>query len=429
MTHPSCGPRSAAAPTAAVPPAAQPGASPLRRPLAALLALLLLSAPAMARDISGELTYRARIALPPDAEMAIDLSGPTGSVALSRQETAGRQVPLPFSLSVEDTGDLTLRAAIFSGGRAIWLSDPVPVPAGDGPLSLGAIDLAPHQAMGFATRLSCGDRVVDVGFIDDLARLRAEGRSYDLSPRPAASGALYSDGASPETSFWSRGNRALVRLDGTLLPECLPVIPPGLLPFTARGNEPFWSVRVSRDGLQLALPEGKGTTEDHPYSEPEAAGDTLTFATDGFELRLADRLCRDTMTGMPYPYGATLLRGGDDWPGCAGDPATLLHGDWQAVALDGAALPEGIDITLAFGQGRLSGKTACNRVMGGFTLTGEGLTLGPLATTQMACPPEVMEAERATLDALAAVTAFDIDGEGRLLLLGPDGTARLTARR
>lgn len=394
-----------------------------------MLCATLLPVSAMARDIAGELTYRARIALPPDAEMALELRGTGGPVTTLRQATEGRQVPLPFTLDTAATGDLTLRAAIFVGGRAIWLSDPVVVPAGEGPVDLGPIDLAPHQAMGFATRLLCGDTVVDVGFIDDIARLRAQGRSHDLSPTPAASGARYSDGQSPETVFWSRGNRALIRLEGTLLPECHPMIPPGLLPLAARGNEPFWSVRLSRDGLQLTLPEGKGTTEVHPYSEPETDGDTLIFTTDGFELRLTEGLCRDTMTGMPYPYGATLRRGGADWPGCAGDPASLLQGDWRAVALDGTALAEGIEISLTFDNGRLAGKTGCNRVMGNFALTGEGLGFGPLATTQMACPPEVMAVERATLDALAAITGFDIDAEGQLLLLGADGTARLTARR
>lgn len=389
----------------------------------------LLPLPAMARDITGELTYRARIALPPDAEMALELRSDGGPATTTRQPTDGRQVPLPFMLDTAETGDATLRAAIFVGGRPIWLSDPVTIPAGDGAVNLGPIILAPYQAMGFATRLICGDTIVDIGFIDDIARLRTAGGSHDLSPTPAASGARYSDGQSPETVFWSRGNRALVRLEGTLLPECQPMIPPGLLPLTARGNEPFWSVRLSRDGLQLALPEGKGTTEVHPYSEPETDGDTLIFTTDSFDLRLSQGLCRDTMTGMPYPYGATLRRGGADWPGCAGDPADLLQGDWQAVALDGTALAEGIDISLSFETGRLAGKTACNRVMGSFALTGEGLTFGPLATTQMACPPDIMMVERATLDALAAVTGFDIDAEGHLLLLGADGTARLTARR
>ena len=406
---------------------------PLRRATALAAALMLCAAllplSAMAREITGELTYRARIALPPDAEMALELRGDSGPVTTLRQATEGRQVPLPFTLDTTATGDLTLRAAIFVGGRAIWLSDPVAVPAGEGPVTLGPIDLAPHQAMGFATRLICGDTPVDVGFIDDIARLRAQGRSHDLSPTPAASGARYSDGQSPETVFWSRGNRALIRLEGTLLPECQPMIPPGLLPLTARGNEPFWLVRLLRDEVQLALPEGKGTTETYPYSEPEAEGDTLIFATDGFELRLTEGLCRDSMTGMPYPYGATLRRGGADWPGCAGDPASLLQGDWHAATLDGTPIGEEIDISLTFLGARLAGKTACNRVMGSFELTGEGLTFGPLATTQMACSPEVMTVERAALDALAAVTGFDIGADGHLRLLGADGSIRLTAQR
>lgn len=401
----------------------------MTRALLLSLALALLALPAFPRDIAGELTYRARIALPEEAEIALELRSPAGIVAETRLPTDGRQVPLPFTLSTEDAGDLTLRAAIFAQGRPVWLSDPVAVPAGEESVDLGPVTLVPHQAMGFSSRLLCGDQAVDLGFLDDNAILRTAGRSFTLAPVPAASGARYSDGADPETSFWSKGNRALIRIEGTLLAECLPMIPAGLLPFNARGNEPFWSVRVARDGLSLSLPEGKGTTEDYPYAEPEAEGATLIFATDGFALRLEEGLCRDTMTGMPYPWRALLQRGAEDWPGCAGDPVTLLLGDWRATALSGTPVPEAPAITLAFGQGSITGRTACNRLMGSFTLTGEGLSFGPLASTMMACPPEVMELERRSLDALEATVGFDIDAEGRLLLLGPDGTALLTARR
>lgn len=399
------------------------------RSLSISLLLVLLAFPAQAREISGELTYLARIALPPDAEMAIELRNPGGIVGEVRQATNGRQVPLPFTLSTEEGGELILRAALFSGGQAIWLSGPVPVPAGDAPLNIGQVELARHLSMGFATRMRCGEDVVEIGFIGDMARLRNGGRSFDLSPTPAASGARFSNREMPETVFWSRGNRALVRVEGALLAECQPMIPVGLLPFNARGNEPFWSVNVSREGLFLAQPEGKGTVESHPFTEPDADGDGLIFQTDSFALRITEDLCRDSMTGMPYPFQATLRRADGDWPGCAGDPASLLLGEWHVAALDDTALPPGTEVTLSFASGRISGKTGCNRVMGGFNLTGEGLSFGPLASTQMACPPDVMEIERRVLDALAQVTGFDFHDKDNLLLVGVAGTAVLSARR
>ena len=104
--------------------------------------------------------------------------------------------------------------------------------------------------------------------------------------------------------------------------------------------------------------------------------------------------------------------------GCGGDPATLLRGpDWRLTSLDGATVPDAIEITLRFdGQGRISGKGACNRYAGSYTLTGETLSFGPAAATRMACPEPQMAMEREFHAMLPRVTRFDI-GEGGILRL------------
>ncbi|MEY4984217.1 MAG: hypothetical protein RIR62_2483, partial [Pseudomonadota bacterium] len=84
-----------------------------------LLAPLLLVAglaagvqAALAREVTGALTYAARIALPPDAVLLLDLRRDGESVATARIAAAGRQVPLPFRLDGAPTGTLTLHATI-----------------------------------------------------------------------------------------------------------------------------------------------------------------------------------------------------------------------------------------------------------------------------------------------------------------------------
>lgn len=199
------------------------------------------------------------------------------------------------------------------------------------------------------------------------------------------------------------------------------------LPLTARGNEPGWSVTVAADGSRYS--DIDGATLAAPFAPPRAENGGWSIDTAAGLLRLTPGICRDTMTGMPHPFAATLEREATTLSGCAGDPSALLAGNWVATEVDGAALPADAGVTLSFRDGGVAGRAACNRFTGGLGLTGEGLSFGPLAATRMACAPAVMERERTVLAALADVARFDIDDQGSLSLLAADGSVRLRARR
>lgn len=200
------------------------------------------------------------------------------------------------------------------------------------------------------------------------------------------------------------------------------------LPLTARGNEPFWSIAAGPEGLRLTEPEGKGTVQALPFTQT-TDGDSLILTTTDFALRIDPTLCHDDMSGMPFPYTATLTRAATNLNGCAGDPAALLAGDWTVTSLAAAPIPAGTDVTLSFRDGRVAGNSGCNRLSGSYDLTGEGLTLSQIATTRMACPAPQMETEQAVLAALASITRFDIADDGTLLLQSQEGTTALAARR
>lgn len=200
------------------------------------------------------------------------------------------------------------------------------------------------------------------------------------------------------------------------------------LPLTARGNEPFWSILATPEGLSLTEPEGKGTVQTLPFTRTIEGG-SLVLTTTDFTLRIAPALCHDDMSGMPYPFTATLTRTGATLNGCAGDPAALLAGDWTVTQLDTGPLPAGINVTLSFSDGRVAGNSGCNRLSGGYALTGEGLSFTAIATTRMACPAPQMETEQSVLAALASITRFDFTADGHLLLQSDEGITALTARR
>ena len=88
----------------------------------------------------------------------------------------------------------------------------------------------------------------------------------------------------------------------------------------------------------------------------------------------------------------------------------------------GAAI-EGIDwrrgtAVLRLENGRVSGTGGVNRLLGEYRLVGRRLTLGALATTRMAGPPELMESEQQLLAALARVARWAIDDEQLILADG-----------
>ena len=399
-----------------------PAARCARVVLAGLLAAATVAGGALARDVTGQFAYRERIALPPDAVLLVEASDGLGQpLATLREPAVGAQVPLRFSLEAPEGQDLLLRGGIAVGPEVRWLSAPVRVAAGAEAADLGLIPLSPHRAIGFASRLRCGDLVAEAGFRGEGAMLRVAARTIALEPAEAASGAKFADPAEPGTWLWSKGDAITITLGGTVLPECAPALPAGD-GWRATGHEPDWSIAVTA-GQAVFTPFGAAPAEATlPAPEPQGAGTLYRLDAIGLGLTVTPELCRDSMTGMPYPDRVTVAEGGRLLTGCGGDPASLLAGpEWRIAEVAGATLSEVADATLRFsGGGGLSGKAACNRVMGRYTLSGEGLRLETGGMTMMACPDPVMAAERAILDALAEVDRFDFDPGGDLLLLGGD---------
>lgn len=112
---------------------------------------------------------------------------------------------------------------------------------------------------------------------------------------------------------------------------------------------------------------------------------TLTFTAEGDRLVAAS-----TVTGS-----ASL--------------ETLGGGEWVLLELSGdEAAPAEPELTLAFEDGSVHGSSGCNTFRGSVEV-GEPATsfsIGPLAGTRMACPPEVMDLEQRYLAALQSAEGW-----------------------
>ena len=85
-------------------------------------------------------------------------------------------------------------------------------------------------------------------------------------------------------------------------------------------------------------------------------------------------------------------------------------------------------ITADFANAVMAGQAPVNRYTASYTIDGESLTLGPIASTRMAGPKEDMAAEAAYLALLGTVTAFHLDGEQLDLLAGEESVLEFETR-
>lgn len=129
--------------------------------------------------------------------------------------------------------------------------------------------------------------------------------------------------------------------------------------------------------------------------------------------------------GCPQPNANTAQTTA---PHSKATPPPLRGTFWTLQALqdgDGPSLsqPPGkpAELLLASDQEHVSGSGGCNRLMGGFRLSGEQLSFSRLASTQMACPPGLMAFEGRYSEALGRVRRWSID---RQTLLLQDGRGR-----
>jgi heat shock protein HslJ/uncharacterized lipoprotein YbaY len=386
-----------------------------------------------ARTISGQLTYLQRIALTPDSLVVVefrahDEQAPTHE---TRFTTEGRQVPLPFALQVPSNSSGHIRSAIWSGGRPAWISDPVAITASDEPLEVGTLTLQPITPKDFMTVMRCGETEIEIGSIDDHLRLRVDAKTIDLQPTPAASGAKFAAQDDPQTFFWSKGNSATVSLEGEPLPECVAAVPLEKAPFRARGNEPGWNLTMRGEQLDLSLDYGTRAIKAK-LPEPVETNGTRVYSLpeQNLSIRISEHPCSDTMTGMPYPSTVELEIEDQRLSGCGGEPRALLEGPaWTVSRLAGEPVPDEVAVSIHFLEDdRVAGSSGCNRFMGGYALTGEGLSFGQIAGTMMACPEAQMQIEQRFLGLLQAVNRFEITPDGELRLITTDNE-RISAER
>jgi copper homeostasis protein (lipoprotein) len=442
---------------------------------------LLLAAPARAGSITGTASIRERIALPADAvfeAVLIDIAiadAPARELGRVRVEPAG-QPPFRFTIPYRDSdlsnrGRYAVRATVRQGERLLFTTDTITSVLKGGPqppvslqlVQVGANRQAPLGRLPASWRgdLSAGgntsrwqvDLAADGTFQlrqsslpgskpaagrnhDDIGRWRLEpgsqrlvlqgGREAPVVLQPLDQGAALRRLGLDGQPLPAGGNDRLQRL-----PAPQPIDPRLHLIGQFRYMADAASIRLCATGAQLPVAmEGDYLALERAYlaAQPAAApGKPMLVNLEGL---ITSRPSAEPGRGPVRTLVVKRFVGVHPGQGCARPELRGQH--WQLQALqDGegpnlfAAPGRPPELLLAADSDRVSGSGGCNRLVGSARIAGETIQFSPLASTQMACPAEVMAFERRYSDALARVRRWSIDkrslllqdGRGRTLLL------------
>jgi copper homeostasis protein (lipoprotein) len=465
-------------------------ASRLGPVLAALAAVTLgpaglADAPAQElAEVTGTSTYLDRAMVPPGAELTVvlrDVSSADASaeVLAATTRAINGAPPYPFVLrydaAVIDAGHTyTVRARVTLGDRLLMTTDTVAPVITRG--ALREVTLVMHRVPGRPAGVEREQArpALDLpaSFTGTLPAASGPGIDWHLDLWPDGVFHLRQDylgsgGTSADIGPWHHDPRrgAIVLRGGRKAPVFLAVTDDGDLRLMDRRGAPIESdlpytlAAGPLDPAELALPL-TGMVRD--MADAAHFADCLTgrrypVAMEGASPEIARAYIRLEGVKPGVPVLAVIEGRLAERPAMAGpdrmhvvaERFARLQPDRTCAGRAGARLTDTYWRILEIGgtpvhvvDGRrephlilrtteppdVRATVGCNTLRGGYDLDGEALTLdlADAATTMMACPAPLAARERAVREAIAAVTAWRVDGEG-LALLDRDGSVLLAA--
>lgn len=185
--------------------------------------------------IKGNLTYRERIALRPGLTAKITLSDVSipdrkaPVLATHQYELRGKQIPLPFELTVDRAGLMpkgrySVRGTLIGPeGALLWATESAHLintakPMQDlGPLNITRTEARRRTQVEF---YMCGSVEVETRITDDNMVLIIDGEESNLTKTPAASGAKFREGSGADKVIWIQGSKATLVIGSKTYPEC-----------------------------------------------------------------------------------------------------------------------------------------------------------------------------------------------------------------
>ncbi|MBX7043540.1 MAG: META domain-containing protein [Ignavibacteria bacterium] len=213
--------------------------------------------------------------------------------------------------------------------------------------------------------------------------------------------------------------------------------------FYATGNEPFWSLRVNRDGTMSFDKMSEFTINTGPVRVSKAMdADVKRLDAEGesgsLSVSIYRQECTDDMSGNKFSFRVevnAVPSGGSSaatYSGCGRYiPDQSLNGKWMLKMIGSDEI-----VATAYGdkvpfleidvnEMRVSGIAGCNRINGPLLQEDGYMRFDRMASTLMACPEQMREAD--ILKGLNSTTQYKIENE-MLILSNPDNTTLVYQR-
>lgn len=202
----------------------------------------------------------------------------------------------------------------------------------------------------------------------------------------------------------------------------LPAAAPAQGDYRASGTEPFWSLSIGAKTMRFEAPGRPTVAVPTPKVIHGFAGEM--WQTRRINVNTNHIECRDGMSDRVYPDTVTVTVDRRTFKGCGGQPRALpsaspIEGSWQIEALNGRPVLRGTRPSVTFDKGRVTGNAGCNRFNGSYDFARGRLTVGPLASTRMACLDRARsQQETAILAVLGDRLTVSSNRQGTLVLTG-----------
>ena len=104
-----------------------------------------------------------------------------------------------------------------------------------------------------------------------------------------------------------------------------------------------------------------------------------------------------------------------------GGGAAMTGITWRPTVVGAEEIPDDSGIFVLFAvDGSINGNGGCNSFFGSLVKTNDGIAVGELGSSRMACPEAIMDREMAFMQALQNAVHFEL-GNDRLLLANDAG--------
>jgi uncharacterized lipoprotein YbaY/heat shock protein HslJ len=322
--------------------------------------------------VTGTVAYRQRIALPPGAVVHVELIDPSKAdakatvIAEQKIETQGKQVPIPFTLTYD-------------------------------PAQINERNLYQVQA-----KIMDGDTLRYRNTQAYPVITRGNPTKIVILVAPASSSGTGGTGKATIRGMYS------YMADAGILTDC-------------RTGKKY---PVAQEGDNAALERAYAKVRKNP-------GEPVLVTVEG---RIASR---PKMEGSGEEEKVIVDRFRSFTPGGACEQnqsaAKLENTRWKLVELNGNPVTpvsprQEAYLELESKGKRLAGSGGCNKILGGYELTGDQLRFTKVASTRMACI-KGMETEQEFLKALEATTGFKLSGDNLELYADGKLLAKLESKR